>query len=89
MTIPIDSFDLALLGLIGNYGWGCFRPVAALRDRQQSAVSGRSQVTTNGQKQPFTNGRYRPITVLRGGLQSAEASAKKCSLRAIRSPMLI
>lgn len=39
MTIPIDSFDLALLGLIGNYGWGCFRPEADAPKRPHSAKS--------------------------------------------------
>lgn len=28
----MDSADLAVLGLIGNYGWGSFRPEAVIRN---------------------------------------------------------
>ena len=35
----MDSVDLTVLGLIGNYGWGCFRPKADVLERPLSALS--------------------------------------------------
>ena len=40
----MDNADLAVLGLIGNYGWGSFRPIADVRKRPLSAKSRRSKM---------------------------------------------